>query len=95
MATNVEGEVLFTHGSGAGTGTGTGTGADNGEGNGGGHNGGMNVTAESGDGSFEQVPPIIGTPPGITEQQRAEFERAQNILFPPFHPSKVTTMDRR
>ena len=44
----------------------------------------MNMTAESGDGSFENVLPYnFGGPPGITEEQRVEFQRATQIPLSP------------
>ena len=59
-----------------------GSGANAGESNGDDHTGGS-AAAGSTDGSFEHIPPNFGSPPGITEEQRAEFERAQQIPLSP------------
>ena len=42
-----------------------------------------NVSAGSGDISFEVIPPQYVSPPGLTEQQRAEFEQAERTPLSP------------
>ena len=69
MAQSNVGPILDEHGSGANTS----------EGDGDDHTGGS-MAAGSTDGSFEHVLPQNYTgPPGLTEEQRAEFERARQI----------------
>ena len=72
MAMHTTGDLLSEHGSGANTGVG-----DDDERNGG------SMAAGSTDGSFEYIPQEYGGPPGLSEEQRAEFERARQTPLSP------------
>ena len=74
-----DGHGTAERGIGAGNGTNIGTGEGANVGGVGPNVTAGNVSAGSGDNSFEVIPPQYASPPGLSERQRAEFDRANQV----------------